>query len=272
MLIFGQVSRCRVQYSRFWSCCRRIADKQAACGLHWMSRIWKTGATSWMLPRRCEEAVLHSRCHAAWKVYRKPGCQHAQTEPASAKCASARRDHNRLHRRQPGPIHSASWVSCECLPHALWRAKKQAWTMFHKVSFTWVFSVFSIFPWSEEHQNTCDQHMSFLCAVHDAREVSQGKPERSLRSRAIGSGPVQWDWVALWCLQVRWICMMFFFVSIISHCFMHVSIMQVPMSLLTQLTAKPSMSCNPHLEELDLSVWGSGGHACQCWFPKSALQ
>ena len=41
------------------------------------------------------------------------------------------------------------------------------------------------FPWSEEHQNTCDQHMSFLCA----REVFRKVKRKSLE----GVGPLDQD-------------------------------------------------------------------------------
>ncbi len=34
---------------------------------------------------------------------------------------------------------------------------------------------FWYFPWSEEHQNTCDQHMSCLWAVHEAESKVKRK-------------------------------------------------------------------------------------------------
>ena len=49
--------------------------------------------------------------------------------------------------------------------------------------------VLLVFPWAQAHPNTSDQHMSFLCAVHDAREVFH-----KVRRKGVGGvGPLDQD-------------------------------------------------------------------------------
>ena len=42
---------------------------------------------------------------------------------------------------------------------------------------------------AEAHKNTCDQHMSFLCAVHDGQDVSRKVKRKGLE----GFGPLDQD-------------------------------------------------------------------------------